>query len=164
MKIRFADQQDLKEIMELIRSCVSHMESHDIHQWDEIYPDEATFRRDIERYELFLLEYGGRITGIMTLNEHEEPEYQSVKWKYSGKTLVVHRLAIDPSCQCKGHARTLMRFALEFAKERQYAAIRLDAFFGNPGAVALYERLGYRKAGIVRFRKGEFYCFEIKVE
>lgn len=46
-----------------------------------------------------------------------------------------------------------MDFAERFADENGYEAIRLDAFTGNPGAVALYERRGYRKAGVVRFRR-----------
>lgn len=164
MAIRLAHRQDLNGIMELIRSCVCHMESQGIHQWDELYPDEATFRRDMETGELFVLEDSGRIIGVMALNEHEEPEYRTVGWNYSGKALVVHRLAVEPSSQGRGHARTLMRFAREFAEKRQYTAIRLDAFSGNSRAVALYERLGYRKAGSVRFRKGEFFCFELSVD
>ena len=38
--------------------------------------------------------------------------------------------------------------------------IRLDAFGDNPGAIALYRKLGYWEAGMVRFRRGEFLCFE----
>lgn len=164
MKIRNANHCDLVAVMNLVRSCVSHMESQGIHQWDEMYPDEATLRNDIERQELFVLEKDGRISGIVVLNDHQEPQYQQVMWEYPGKSLVVHRLAIEPSCQGRGCARKLMQFAYGFAKERQYAAIRLDAFARNPRAVALYEQLGYRKAGTVVFRKGLFFCFEIKVD
>ena len=164
MEIRLAQRKDLNGIMALIRSCVRQMESEGILQWDELYPDEATFRRDIERHELFVLDDGGRISGVVALNEHEEPEYRTVGWNWSGSALVVHRLAVEPSSWGRGHARALMRFAHGVARERQYATIRLDAFSGNPRAVALYERLGYRRAGSVRFRKGEFICFELPVE
>jgi ribosomal protein S18 acetylase RimI-like enzyme len=164
MEIRHATPQDFNAVMGLIRSCVSHMEAQGIHQWDAIYPDEATLEKDIERHELFLLEKDGHICGMMTLNDLQEPEYQEVKWQLSGKALVVHRLAIDPSSQGKGFARQLMQFAYEFAKARQYATIRLDAFAHNPRAVALYERLGYHKAGTVVFRKGLFFCFETQVD
>jgi RimJ/RimL family protein N-acetyltransferase len=54
-----------------------------------------------------------------------------------------------------------MRFTHEFACKRGYNTIRLDAFSGNPAVVALFERLGYRRAGSVHFRKGEFYCYEL---
>lgn len=163
MNIRQANQRDLPAVTDLIRSCVRHMEAEGIHQWDEIYPDETMFASDIERRELFVLEKEGRIRGTMALNEFQEPAYQDVQWQFSGKALVVHRLAVDPTTQGQGYARELMQFAYKSALKQQYATIRLDAFAHNPRAVALYEQLGYRRAGTVQFRKGPFYCFEIQV-
>jgi hypothetical protein len=53
-----------------------------------------------------------------------------------------------------------MDFAEHGAISDGYNAIRLDAFRQNPVAVALYERRGYRNAGVVLFRKGPLYCYE----
>ena len=53
-----------------------------------------------------------------------------------------------------------MRFAEDHARALGYAAVRLDSFAGNAGALRLYEKLGYRHAGEVRFRKGRFLCLE----
>ena len=164
MKNRKADTKDLTEIMNLISLCVRNMEEQGIHQWDEIYPDEKTIISDIEKQELYLLEDEGVLCGIIVLNEYQEPQYKNIDWKYQGKTLVVHRLAIEPSCQRKGYATMLMRFAYMLAKEEHYENIRLDAFINNPAAVRLYEKLEYRKAGILTFRKGDFYCFEKAVD
>jgi ribosomal protein S18 acetylase RimI-like enzyme len=164
MKIRNAHTQDLNEIMKLISSCVLNMEAQGIHQWDEIYPDEKTIRNDIEKQQLYLLEDEGRVCGVIVLNGFQEPQYKSIDWKFQGKTLVVHRLAIEPARQRKGYATMLMRFAHKLAKERHYENIRLDAFTHNPATVGLYEKLGYRMAGRVTFRKGDFFCFEIYVD
>jgi ribosomal protein S18 acetylase RimI-like enzyme len=163
VKIRPARLNDLPNLMALLCSCVRQMLSEGIDQWDKIYPDEATCAGDIERRELFLLERDSRISGIITLNEFQDPAYREVPWHYSSKALVIHRLAVDPACQGQGIAGELMQFAREYARQQRYATIRLDAFAGNPRALALYERLGYRLAGSVLFRKGVFYCFEIQV-
>jgi len=163
MDIRFASPQDVPKVMDLIRSCVRHMESQGIHQWDDLYPDKTTVEDDIARHELHLLERDGRTCGIITLNEFQETAYREVPWQFGGKALVVHRLAVDPTCQGKGIARELMQFAYECAEKRQYATIRLDAFAHNPQAVTLYERLGYYQAGTVEFRKRPFFCFEIRI-
>lgn len=56
-----------------------------------------------------------------------------------------------------------MEFAEEKAEREGYQAIRLDAFTGNPPALALYDHRGYRKAGTVLFRKGWFFCFEKEI-
>ncbi len=53
-----------------------------------------------------------------------------------------------------------MEFAEQTAAIQGYDTIRLDAFQQNSGAIALYERLGYRIAGVVQFRKGSFFCME----
>ena len=164
MKIRNADTKELNAIMNLISSCARRMNEQGIQQWDEIYPDEKTIRNDIEKQQLYLLEDEDKLCGIIAINEYQEPQYKNIDWKFQGKTLVVHRLAIEPSCQRKGYARMLMQFTHKLAKEGHYENIRLDAFVHNPAAVGLYEKLGYRRAGILTFRKGDFYCFEIAID
>jgi ribosomal protein S18 acetylase RimI-like enzyme len=39
-------------------------------------------------------------------------------------------------------------------------SIRLDTFAANPGAMALYQKLGYRPVGWAMMRKGVFIGFE----
>ena len=46
------------------------------------------------------------------------------------------------------------------AKDGECRSIRLDSFTQNPGALALYEKLGYRRTGIATMRKGLFIGFE----
>ena len=50
MKIQYrkATLENLYEIMELIKSAIINMNQAKIYQWDEIYPDEATIKYDIE--------------------------------------------------------------------------------------------------------------------
>ncbi|MBM4326037.1 MAG: GNAT family N-acetyltransferase [Deltaproteobacteria bacterium] len=161
MEIAQASMQDLPEVMDVISACVWQMESQGIFQWDEIYPNSGTLQKDIESHFLYVARDDGRVFGIMALNEYQDPEYSAIEWEYGGgKILAVHRLAVDPLRWRQGIASRLMDFAEQHAGARGYAAIRLDAFLHNPGSVALYDRRGYRNAGIVRFRKGLFYCFE----
>jgi GNAT superfamily N-acetyltransferase len=136
------------------------MESNNIHQWDELYPHSTTLSGDIEHGEMFVLLAENKIIGFITLNTEESPEYNTVQWKYSGPALVVHRLTIDPAWQGKGCAKQLMKHAEHHARVTGYHVLRLDAYTENPGAIALYLHLGYRKAGSVYFRKGLFNCYE----
>ena len=86
------------------------------------------------------------------LNEWQSPEYVELTWDRA-RPLVVHRLCVHPERQKTGAARILMDFAETEAARRGYDSIRLDTYTGNPRAVALYERRGYRIAGYVRFRR-----------
>ena len=53
-----------------------------------------------------------------------------------------------------------MTFAEAEAKRQEFTAIRLDSFLQNPTSMALYEKLGYTKAGTAKMRKGLFAGFE----
>jgi ribosomal protein S18 acetylase RimI-like enzyme len=139
------------------------MDEQGIPQWDDIYPSEAILNADIESQQMYLIEIEGPVAGLIVINEDQSPEYASVAWEYGGRALVVHRLTIHPDFQRHKLASYLMDFAEERAAAENYDCIRLDAFTRNPAAFALYENRGYRRAGIVRFRKGDFFCYEKKI-
>jgi ribosomal protein S18 acetylase RimI-like enzyme len=160
MRMRPANIEELETIHGIVKEATRCMDAQGIHQWDEIYPNEEILGKDVERNEMQVIEAEGRVAGIMVLNEDQPPEYGSVEWSYPGRALVVHRLTIHPIYQRSGLATRLMDFAEETAALEGYHCIRLDAFTSNTAAFTLYESRGYRKAGLVRFRKGEFYCYE----
>jgi ribosomal protein S18 acetylase RimI-like enzyme len=157
--ITIAEPADLPAIVGIVRRATRAMVDTGIDQWDELYPDASRLCDDIAAGTLYVIRFAGRPAGIVALNEAQEPEYTSVDWRFGGRALVVHRLVMDPRFQRRGLATLLMRFAEAQAAGR-YDAIRLDAFGLNVAALALYKRLGYRQAGTVCFRKGEFVCFE----
>ena len=66
MKIQYrkATLENLYEIMELIKSAIINMNQAKIYQWDEIYPDEATIKYDIENNDLFIGIVDGKIAVI----------------------------------------------------------------------------------------------------
>lgn len=160
MIIRKAVKQEAKFIMDLIKRAVRDMIDKGIEQWDDIYPNMEVISRDIDESSLYVYDDSG-IKGIIVLNEYQDKEYEDVEWEEQhGRPMVIHRLCIDPDYQGTGIARRFLDFAEEHARERGYDSIRLDAFVHNPRACRLYEGKGYRKRGIVTFRKGEFYCYE----
>ncbi len=158
--IRPANMTDLESVITIVGNAVRFMDAQGIYQWDHIYPDRATLRADIENRHMHVIEHNGSPAGLTVLNEVQSPEYADVSWAYSGRIIVVHRLTIDPGHQRRKLASQLMDFAEREAASWGYAAIRLDAFTMNPAAIALYERRGYRRAGLVHFRKGPFFCYE----
>ena len=151
---------DLELVTVIVQKARRHMDACGIPQWDDVYPNEAILRADIDDKHMWIIEVEWRVAGFVTLNTEESPEYEAIEWQYPVNAFVVHRLTIAPEHQRSGLASRLMDFAEEEAVSRGYASVRLDAFTQNPGAVAFYERRGYRKAGTVRFRKGLFFCYE----
>jgi ribosomal protein S18 acetylase RimI-like enzyme len=125
-------------------------------------PDPGHNRARYRRATAFLLVQAERCVGAITLDGKADPAYATMPWRHPEPALVVHRLCIDPGSQGKGLGSHMMAFAETHATREGFASIRLDAYSGNPQAVALYRRRGYRQAGELYFplRRLPFYLFE----
>jgi ribosomal protein S18 acetylase RimI-like enzyme len=161
MNISKAVQADITPIMELIQEAVRVMNEGGLHQWDDQYPNVDIITEDIAAKSLHKITADGKIAGIIVLSEEYFPGYDKLKWEDEGsKFLIVHRLCVHPDFQGQGLAKKLMTFAEEYAMSHYYTSIRLDTFTGNQIALGLYDSIGYRRVGLVRFRLGSFQVFE----
>jgi GNAT superfamily N-acetyltransferase len=160
--VRPAHDGDLPLVGELLRDCVAQMRADGIDQWDDVYPTTATLDGDARAGTLYVaVAEGLPIAGAFAMDERQEPEYAAVPWAVGAPRIgVVHRLMVHPRCQGRGLGPHLMRFAEARARRLGYGTLRLDAFTANPRSLQLYAGLGYRDAGAVTFRKGQFRCFE----
>jgi GNAT superfamily N-acetyltransferase len=151
----------LDAVMALIDRATRRLDTIGIPQWDEIYPNRAVLSADIAARTLYGLSVDGTLAGIVVLNEYQDAEYGEVRWELDDpRPLVIHRLCVDPAFQGKGHAKALMAFAEDYARGHGYRSIRLDAFTLNPLSLGLYRALNFSERGVVRFRKGRFFCLE----
>jgi len=162
MTIRIGKNEDILEIMNLIKNAVEDMDARKVYQWDDVYPNNEIILNDIHNNNIYVqVNEVGIIQGIIVLNEQQDMTYNSIEWKYNlGRQLIIHRLCIHPNHQRKGIAKMLIKFSEDFASEQKYESIRLDAFIPNITACRMYEKLGYVKRGVITLRKGDFYCYE----
>lgn len=161
IQYRVAVIGDLKEICDLVGAAVDTMIQNQIFQWDEVYPTEQDFRRDIERGELYVGVIEGRIAVACVANQECDEQYINGAWRYADEPYyVIHRLCVNPTFQNRGVARRTMLYIEEQLADRGIHAIRLDSFSGNPYALKLYENLGYARVGTADWRKGRFYLME----
>lgn len=152
---------DLPALLALKEACIARMRADGIEQWDEVYPDMAVFTRDLAAGTLHVLREGGGIIACLTLDTTHDPLWQGMAWSAAGEpAAAVHRLMVHPAAQGRGLAKQLMAHAESLARSQGFRAIHLDCFTANPAALALYERLGYRRTGTAQMRKGPFVCFE----
>jgi ribosomal protein S18 acetylase RimI-like enzyme len=161
MTIRQARETDRDALAGLLRACIADMQAAGIDQWDEVYPTVGIVAADVEDGTLIVAERAGALIGAVTLNARQEPAYQDVAWRFAdGPIGVVHRLMIAPTVKRQGVGRALMAAVEARARGQGLRALRLDTLTGNAPALALYRALGYVEVGTVRFRKGQFPCFE----
>lgn len=164
MVIKKASKQDLEQLLSIVKSCGQNLIEQGIFQWNEEYPKREDLLEDIELQELWKLEEGNNIVGLIVLTESEDAEYKHVNWLTENhKNLYIHRLAVHPNFQGKGFAQKLMDFAEKYAKENGYNSIRLDTFSQNKRNLKFYEQQNYTRLDSINFPNQSefpFYCYE----
>jgi ribosomal protein S18 acetylase RimI-like enzyme len=163
MRIRRAEHDDLPALMALMRRVIPLMLAAGNLQWDETYPNEAVFQRDIEQEQLWVVDAETSLAGLAAITMDQEPDYAQVGWDIDEPAIVVHRLAVDPAFRGVGVARTLMQRAEEIAAERGITILRVDTNTQNQATQRLFPRLGYQLAGEIslKMRPGlRFFCYE----
>jgi len=166
MDIVKAQQQHLPDVLDIISSCIKHMESREIYQWDETYPDAEIIKEDIGNGHSYVMKDGGRCIAYVAINdvyEDEVPLFRQVNWSLNGeKTLYIHRLCVHPDYQGRGIAKKMLGFIEDTAAKNGYISIRLEAFGGNETALKMYEKSGYKKVGESYYRSIDLpcYCFD----
>jgi ribosomal protein S18 acetylase RimI-like enzyme len=163
MEISLVKKEDLKSVCNLYGVLTKDLRNEGIHQWDRFYPNRFVIKNDIKQGNLFGIVEEGQVIGAIVLDSNESKKYKILHWHDNkGKPLVIHRLGIHPDCQGKGYGKLLLQFAEEYAQENGHTSIRLDVFSGNPGALTIYERKGYKKVGTIKFpmRPLPYYCYE----
>jgi ribosomal protein S18 acetylase RimI-like enzyme len=163
MKIRRAKIEELDQIMNMYKSCVSGMIEANIDQWDNTYPNHMIISEDIRKKSYYILLIDNKIIGGINIDKIQDKTYLDIEWEDEGnKFLVVHRLAVCKEFWKEGIGKKLMVFAESLVKEKKLNSIRLDTYNSNPIAVNFYLKLGYRKTGEIFLKpnKNEYYCFE----
>jgi ribosomal protein S18 acetylase RimI-like enzyme len=163
--IRIATLKDIDKLLEITKACGIHMIGKNIYQWNEFYPNKNAFLKDLERNELYVLELNNELIGCICVSTFMDEEYETISWLSETKNnIYIHRLAIHPNYQGKGHAQKLMAFAEDFAKKNHSQSVRLDTFSKNQRNVTFYEHRGYKRLGNIYFPKQSdypFYCYEL---
>ena len=163
--IQKAKHSEIEKIIALTTACGVKMSSVGIYQWNEHYPNAASFINDIKRGELYVFYFKKAIIACITISSIKDIEYNDIEWlSEDGQNYYIHRLAVSPTHQGKGIARQLMDFAENHIQKLKGDSIRLDTFSQNLRNQKFYEARGYTRLGNIYFPKQSeypFYCYEL---
>jgi GNAT superfamily N-acetyltransferase len=73
----------------------------------------------------------------------------------------LRRLDVAPEHQRRGVGRRLTQTAVDWARDQGYSRVVLDTTTLQQPAVALYESMGFRRAGETRFQRWQLIWFEL---
>ncbi len=113
----------------------------------DIYPTPEFLSKSIADGELFIGELDGEIAACMVLNHEYNDGYKKIRWSVEvddEKLLVIHALGVRPKFSGRGVGKLMTRFALDFARRKNFKTMRLDVLDGNTPAEKLYTAEGFR--------------------
>jgi ribosomal protein S18 acetylase RimI-like enzyme len=111
-----------------------------------IYPIRETAEEGVKNGTLFVIRRNNEIAGTIILNQDQPDAYNNVRWGVDAKeqeVIVVHTLAVNPRFMKLGIGKKLMEFAVDYSREQKVRTLRLDVFYKNSPAIALYEKSGF---------------------
>ncbi|MGD1821034.1 MAG: GNAT family N-acetyltransferase [Pleomorphochaeta sp.] len=169
--IKLATIEDLIEIGKIYDEILTHEEENISYtNWQKgLYPTLEYAKKAIEEKTMFVgINSDGLMYGSVILNNIQPKEYNNIDWieKFeANEIMVIHTLCIRPSQSGQGHAKKMVKFSEDFAKEKGYKVIHLDTYEGNFPAAALYPKMGYLYSGKTKFHFQEkiwetLICFE----
>ena len=121
------------------------------------YPTTSTVAWTIGEGTQFICTEGEEIVGSFMLNTDPLGAYDTVPFKRQleqGDYMILHMLSVSHRHTGKGIAKAMTAFAIKYAKEHGFKAIRLDVVPTNLPARRLYEGLGFHYAGDYDLKKG----------
>lgn len=154
--MRIAKKEDIKEIMNVVKSAQEFLKACGSSQWQDGYPTPEDFLEDIKEGDLYVYEETGRIVGIVVLLRREDENYEEI---YSGNWLndepyySVHRIAV--STRGKAIATKMMEFVERVALAEGIKNLRADTTEENLIMQHLFEKFGYQRCGVIYLKRTE---------
>ncbi|MEN3028736.1 MAG: GNAT family N-acetyltransferase [Aquificaceae bacterium] len=138
MKLRRAEEKDIKELLEVYLQGYKGLE-----EYSYTHPEDAQaylnwlFRRDVAG--IWLAEEEGRVVGFLASDGN---------WfsKREGKVVgAIHELVVLPEYRKRGIGRALVEKALEYFKDRNLDKAELWVGDENRAAFDFYKKLGFEE-------------------
>lgn len=171
--IRKATLNDIEQIEDTYNEHFKHEIEHGAFTVFKkgVYPTRKDAEKAIGVGSLYVYEKAGSVAGSIIIDKVQPTEYAGIVW---GQTLtddeimVIHLLMVRPSMAGNGIASSLLRYAMEMAKNNSCKALRLDTGSQNIPAVSLYKKFGFQvvstasmKVGNTIAHKGHFFLEKV---
>lgn len=144
--IRLAINEEIHAISELAKVVRADMWNNGLKQWTDNYPAYENFYQDYTNKGLYVLVEDELIIGSASIFVENEVAYQEVVWE-KDKSLVVHRIMVDPARQGKGYGKQLIEFALSMAQQGGFDSVKIDTHPDNLKMQKLLKSMNFNYRG-----------------
>lgn len=145
MKIQLAKENEIPEILEIIKERCDWFEKNKIDQWGSWYYEdlynEKYFKKMIKKYPLYIIKKEDEIIGTFLLkNEDDKTHWISPKNSYYLWHFVT-------KIGNPGLGEKILEFIENLARENQIKYLRLECMRSNPKINEYYQNHGFENKG-----------------
>ncbi len=90
--------------------------------------------------DILVCEDNGKVVGFILFQAKTRPDFD---FMLPGKFCYIMDVIVTENHRRKGFGTSLLNSAKDWAKEKECSFINLDVLVNNPGAIRLYEKLGF---------------------
>ncbi len=145
--IRKATLKDKESVLKIYEEARAFIKTYNSPQWQDGYPNEDTFNKDIKDGTIYVNEVEGIVVGVATFLDYE-PTYEEIDgaWLNDEEYVVIHRIATTTSKLGKGHAKAFIDYLENNPKVKN---IKIDTHELNEPMKRFLIKNGFIYCGII---------------
>lgn len=145
MKFQLAKENEVSEILEMIKERCNWFEKNKIEQWgswyyEDLY-DEKYFKKIMKKYSLYIVKKEDEIIGAFLLKTDDDKRH----WNNQQKSYYLWHFVTKIGNP--GLGEEILKFIKDLAKEKNIKYLRLECMRSNSKINKYYEKHGFQNKG-----------------
>lgn len=155
MRVKEAEEKDLKQIMEIIAEAKAYFRANGIPQWQGEYPCVEDIRRDIGNGGT-VIEEEGRIIAYCFIAAMDDPNYAYIEgsWCNHRPYIVLHRTCVSSLLKGKGIGGQFVAYAKQKAQHLGICDLRADTHEKNASMRRMLAKENFVECGMIYVADG----------
>ncbi len=158
MTLRKASWEDEAAVVGLYQEAQEFLRAQGIDQWQDGYPNAASFRADVQEGTGWVWEEEGQVRGTACLAFGREPTYDAIyqgAWGTEAEEYAfLHRIAVAGACKGKGVPALFFQELERQAREKGLPCLRGDTHRDNKIMQRVMEKNGLTYRGVICLEDG----------
>lgn len=149
-------ENDVTDIMKIVKSAQNQLKLLNVDQWQDGYPNLEIIQNDIKMGHAYKVVDKDNIVAYMVISFECEIDYNHIdgKWTKNLDYAVIHRLCINEAYRHQHLSNTLFKLAFKYIKAHNYNYLRIDTHPDNFIMRHILNTLHFNECGIIRLTRG----------
>ncbi|KRG11077.1 GNAT family N-acetyltransferase [Lederbergia galactosidilytica] len=157
MDFRKTTEEDIDQIMAIIKQAQQYFKDNHIDQWQNNYPNVQTIKKDMQNGYSYVLVNERNIIATAAISFDGEKTYNQIyggKWLSDEKYAVIHRLAVDPQHKGLGISSEVLKNVEKMCTDQGVNSIKIDTHAQNSSMQRLLQKNNFTYCGVIYLGNG----------